>query len=121
MTGNPPKPDDWGHDPDNITGKYIIKHRKPIPCPDLMKWGQYMQRNRYRQRVRSTYIGTYRISTVFLWIDHNHSRNGEPVLFETMVFTKDEDDKFHYEMERTTSWRKALKQHWAMVERVKHG
>lgn len=33
-----------------------------------------------------TEIDLISISTVFLGIDHNHRKDGEPILFETMIF-----------------------------------
>lgn len=31
-------------------------------------------------------VGKYHVSTVFLGLDHNYSRIGEPIVFETMIF-----------------------------------
>ena len=72
-----------------------------------------------KKRVRHTYIGTYRVSTVFLYISHGIDDDNKPLLFESMVFTEDEEAALNYFCERTTTWRKALKQHWDIVERVK--
>lgn len=36
-----------------------------------------------------TQVGEYNVSTVHLVIDHNHSLQGPPILFETMVFKGD--------------------------------
>lgn len=36
--------------------------------------------------VRQSYKNGYLISTVFLGIDHNHIKGGQPILFETMIF-----------------------------------
>lgn len=118
MSGNPPKPE-WNDDSDNTMGKYILKYRNPVACSSLLKWGKYMQRHHRKKRVRSTYIGTCWVSTVFLWLGHSFESDGEPVLFETMVFSKDGGALDDY-TERTTTWRKALKQHWAIVERIKN-
>jgi hypothetical protein len=126
MSDNPPN---WEppHDPDNITGKYILKHRKPVECFDLLKWDKWLGRP-YAKRVRSTHTGDAWISTVFLGINHDFRvgkdlDRANPLIFETMVFFKDE--KSHgpienYEMERCRTWRQALEMHWAMVEWVKH-
>lgn len=118
MSGNPSKWEpDFSDDPLNITGKYILKHRKPIECPNLQKWGRWLQ-TPYNKRVRGTYVGDAWISTVFLGLDHSHEENAEPVLFETMLFAEgDEDDQT---CTRTTSWRKALGQHWDMVRKIKN-
>jgi len=59
------------------------------------------------------------ISTVFLGIDHSHSREGPPVLWETMVFPKDslnEECCFRY-----TSQAAARKGHALVCEGVADG
>ena len=119
MSKSPPKwegESDFNDDPLNITGKYILKHRKPVECPNLKKWGRWLQ-TAHNKRVRSTYIGNAWISTVFLGLDHNWIEGGAPLLFETMLFKKDDGDD--QTCTRATSWREALKQHWQMVEKVK--
>ena len=119
MSKNPPKPDpNWDFDPENVTGNYILKHRKPVECPNLYKWGKFIHRNHRKKRVRSTYIGDWWVSTVFLFIEHGLP--GDMLLFETMVFKKDDEKMIDNYYERTTSWRKALKQHWQIVEKFKN-
>lgn len=126
MSGNPPEWNPSDFDPENTEGNYILKYRKPVPCPSLNKLGQFMAKRPHKKRVRSTYIGKYWVSTVFLFIDHNWLHDGEPLLFETMIFAKEgteaenEDDELHTYCERTTTWRNALKQHWQVVEKVKN-
>jgi hypothetical protein len=44
-----------------------------------------------------------RISTVFLGIDHNHLRQGPPILFETMIFGGPYDQY----MDRYCTWAEA--------------
>jgi hypothetical protein len=39
-----------------------------------------------RRRVALDEVGGYRVSTVFLGVDHNFAMHGPPVLWETMVF-----------------------------------
>jgi len=39
-----------------------------------------------RRRVALTRIGPFEVSTVFLGLNHNFSRRGAPLLFETMTF-----------------------------------
>lgn len=135
MSDNPPK---WEppSDPFNLTGKYILVHRKPVACPDLFKWGKWLNRP-YNKRVRSTYVGDTWISTVFLGLDHDFrikehkaKHKSKPILFETMVFFKepekheynqddDIDTVYHNDMTRCCTWRRALALHWDMVRRVK--
>lgn len=58
---------------------------------------------------------TVHISTVFLSINHSHSDDAPPLIFETMVFGGIHDD----EQERYTTWTEAEEGHKAMVEKVK--
>ena len=54
-----------------------------------------------------TEIKGIRISTVFLGIDHNLLEEGEPVLFETMVF----GGEFDGACDRATTWHDAMIHH----------
>jgi len=113
VSNNPPKYEP----PSSYEAKwYILKYRKPVRCYILHKVNNLM-RAYARRRIRSTYIGKYWVSTVFLLLDHNHSLNGLPVLFETIVFKG--GGMSSEETSRTTTWRKALKQHWQAVSEVK--
>lgn len=107
MTGNPP---DWEPGNFRARGSYILKYRKPIPCPDLFVWGKWMERG--NRRVRHTIIGDIRISTVFLGLDHNFLGEGKPILFETMIFP--DGDQW-----RCGTWRQALTQHRVAVGIIK--
>lgn len=60
-------------------------------------------------------VGDIGISTVFLNIDHRLIGDGEPILFETMVFGGEIDG----EMMRYRTWDEAMAGHAAMVERVR--
>jgi hypothetical protein len=57
---------------------------EPIPASDALEWG--LSFKSAARHVADERIGPYRISTVFLGIDHNFMREGPPVLWETMVF-----------------------------------
>ena len=60
-------------------------------------------------------IGEVSVSTVFLIIDH--SFNGTPLLFETLVFDGPHDGW----MDRYTSWQHAETGHARVVERLRAG
>ena len=107
MSENPPK---WNPPPIPEQNFYILKHRKPVRCRSMKKWGKWFNRN--NRRVRKTYINNFRISTVFLALDHNYSDNGPPILFETMIFNSTNDDVYCV---RCSTWREALNNHWAAV------
>jgi hypothetical protein len=52
------------------------------------------------------------VSTVFLGIDHNHSGEGPPVLFESMVF----DDYGGSDCRRWSTWAEAVEGHQLLVQ-----
>lgn len=51
--------------------------------PDLLAWGRWLQTA--TTSIAYTRICGLWVSTVFLGLDHNFSRRGSPILFETMV------------------------------------
>lgn len=56
----------------------------------------------------------YRVSTVFLGLDHSfEGDDSEPILFETLVF----DGELDGEMDRYYTWDEAVKGHAKMVKR----
>jgi hypothetical protein len=59
-------------------------------------------------------VGTTRVSTVFLGLDHSFGDGAGPVLYETMVFGGPMDG----EQERYRTREEALKGHTVMVYRV---
>jgi hypothetical protein len=87
---------------------YILKHRKPIECRDVIKWGKRFERT--HRRVRFNVLNKdLQVSTVFLGF--NLSWNGGLDVFETAIIR-------HGDFEivgRCDTWRKALKQHWSAV------
>ena len=44
------------------------------------------------QVVAQHWIRGWKVSTIWLGLDHNFTRNGPPVIFETMVFPPGDDD-----------------------------
>jgi len=101
----------------NMTNNlYILdENGKPTIEHDMMKWAKWVQESESR-RVGLEKIGDVKVSTVFLGIDHNFSKDGPPVLWETMVFGGDKDQ----EMERCSGGREqAEAMHLKMVETIK--
>ena len=124
MSENPPKCEPPEFDPENVLGYYTMRYRKPVPCRNLFKWAKAFEKS--NRRVRKTYINDYYISTVFLGLEHNFSGD-EPLLFETMIFStadkilalgRDFDADTGYQS-RCSTWRQALKMHWAAVDYIK--
>jgi hypothetical protein len=71
--------------------QYILDGHTPIQAPNPLRWAQWMETADCH--VADTMIGPLRISTIFLGIDHGFG-NGEPILFETMIFGFDENDSY---------------------------
>jgi hypothetical protein len=61
----------------------VLKGHEPVPEPDLMAWGRWMEDA--GRHVALSIQGDVNVSTVFLGLDHSFG-HGPPVLFETMVF-----------------------------------
>lgn len=69
------------------------------------------------KRVGDDTVDGQRISTVFLNFDHNWNPDGEPVLFETMIFGGEYDE----EMWRYSTWDEAKAGHDRIVNCLKEG
>lgn len=100
---------------------YILLPDRTIRAePDLMTWAKWHEdsENRHLAKDRND---QYLVSTVFLGIDHNYGE-GEPILFETMVFEvkKGDIDYSGIEEERYTSYDDAMKGHEDMCKRYIH-
>lgn len=91
---------------------YILEDKKPVPVDDLMEWGRWFE-NRENSIVEKTTIGDSDVSTVFLGLNHRYGE-GEPVLFETMIFGGDEDGY----QERYCTWDEAVEGHKFACEKV---
>lgn len=109
-------------------GKYWILDANHCPVPaDMHEWSRFFGNFESRQ-VAETFTEFYRISTVFLGLDHGWGK-GPPVLFETMAFEIAETvHKFsngetfiaHEDIDcvRYSSWDDAVTGHKTMVRRI---
>jgi len=112
-------------DPENITGKYILRGHEPVPCPDLILWGMWFESA--DRIVQQDQIGDYWVSTVFLGLDHGfHVDRGihPPILFETMTFIgkphRDKDGNAVSESDdRYSTWDEALAGHLKICQRLR--
>jgi hypothetical protein len=84
----------------------------PIATDDVLTWGRWFETA--DRVVARTTIGTVKVSTVFIGLDHGFGR-GAPVLWESMVFGLADDDL----QQRYTSAREARAGHECLVERVR--
>ncbi len=88
---------------------YKLVGKEAVPC-ELMEWATSFNGDRH---VAITKIDAVTISTVFLGLNHAYG-NGDPLLFETMVFGGPLDQ----EMNRYTTWEQAELGHAKMVKAV---
>lgn len=91
---------------------YILKGQEPISVSSLMVWGRWFKRA--DRAVALTKLADCEISTVFLGLGHGFDKNGDPLLFETMVFGGPLD----LMGERYTTWAEAEAGHQRMIDRV---
>jgi len=92
---------------------YILKGKIPIICDNIYEWAEWFG-TADRVVVQSTVHGI-EISTVFLGINHRFGGNGDPLLFETMVFGGDLDETTL----RYSTWEEAEKGHRDILDKVK--
>lgn len=95
----------------SITEYILDENNVACPCEDVMEWVEWFKKT--DRRVANTIINESRISTVFLGIDHNFG-DGEPLLFETMVFGGELDDS----QWRCSTYLEAQEQHKTVCKKV---
>lgn len=67
-------------------GNWILEGTTPRQV-DALEWARWFETA--KRHVADDRVGDYRVSTVFIGIDHRFEGEGPPLLFETMVFKKD--------------------------------
>ena len=92
------------------TGKYILEGHLPKLVDDIVEWGRWFEDITHR-RVALTKVGKLSVSTVFLGLDHNFSEDGEPILFETMIFgsSNEYQERYHTWDEAEVGHKQAVK------------
>lgn len=94
---------------------YYDKEGKPL---NLFQWGRLMENLEYKRVALDVLADGTRISTVWLGLDHSFSMPSEhhqPLIFETMVFSKDSGDEL--DMERYTTLDQAIAGHKLMLRK----
>lgn len=105
--------------PEIANSCYILDDEgNPIPCPDLIEWAKWFENSNNRQ-LKKDLVGKYWVSTVFLGLDHNFLE-GEPILWETMIFSESEDqNKYEGYQERYITKKEAIEGHQKAIEMIK--
>jgi hypothetical protein len=96
--------------------------RRPFPIEDVVAWGTWFETaDRHVARDVDERTG-WRVSTVFLGIDHGYGVSGPPLLFETMIFKPDHPQQprvfvAHWDTQfrRYATWAEAEAGHRAIV------
>lgn len=92
---------------------YIIDDNgEVVPEPDTLKAALWFENSKNRVVACTEISKDHFLSTVFLSLDHNHWREGPPVLFESMWFGGDHDG----EQRRYCTKEEALQGHKEMLE-----
>ena len=93
---------------------YILIDKVPEPCDDLFLWATWFEMYRDQCILKKTKVSDdVEVSTVFLGTNHNFGE-GEPVLFETMVFGGEHN---HYRR-RYCTYDEALAGHERTIEMI---
>lgn len=100
---------------------YRIEGHDVVEEPDYFKWAQWFETSMPARIVGHTQVGAWAISTVFLGLDHNFSRQGPPILFETMAFGPDGADGDEQQRWATYSDAVAGHRRWVEEYRAKQG
>lgn len=85
------------------------------PTTDIAEWTKYFESA--DRHVAVDMVGPWKVSTVFLGVDYGFAQ-GEPILFETMVFDPDGNDIF---CARYTTYGEAWNGHQDTLEKVQTG
>lgn len=94
---------------------YTLIGHDPVPCANFHEWVKLFEYNT-RVVAQTTFPDGVRVSTVFLGADLGFDE-GEPILFETMVFGGALDQY----QQRYETWDQAEAGHAEAVEAVKAG
>ncbi len=95
--------------------KYILDaNGQPQPEDDLLTWAEWMGTGNNPVLCRDD-VGRYRVSTLFLGMDHYNNFGESPLLWETMVF----GGRLDHESEKYASKAEAEAGHARMVQRVR--
>lgn len=95
---------------------YILENKIPVATDNIFQWGRWMEDPNNKQ-VALTEIDELRVTTIFLGVD-NQLTEGQPFLFETLIFEGEKLD-WEYDGARYRTWDEAKAGHDTIVELVK--
>lgn len=95
--------------------KYYLNKDKTYRRAELMEWAEQFER--MSRHVACEVVLGKKVSTIWLGLDHSFC-GGEPLVFETMVFSEYDRGTDIY-MDRYSTWDKAIAGHQKAIEWVK--
>lgn len=100
---------------------YLNEDHTYRPC-SFVEWAEQFENLRGSKHVANDIVNGNRISTIWLGLDHNFLRGtfgGDPLVFETMVFTEEVGGSKY--CERHSTWDEAVEGHSRAIEWVNRG
>lgn len=98
---------------------YILKGTKVEKSNNVKEWAEWYEKASKdgARIVKQEHIGAYYVSTVFLGLDHNFGASGDPILFESMVFSDHSEFDLGQEVDcvRYQTYGEALRGHKKLV------
>lgn len=98
-----------------MPGNYILENGQAVPCTDIHKWAAWYETA--ERHVGDDEIDGYRVSTVFLGLDHNFG-GGAPLLYETMIFCEGPLNNW---AARYSTWSQAEAGHQKVLDAIRYG
>ena len=99
-----------------MNNHWILDEHHVAYQAELMEWADWFAKA--DRVVRQDNFTEGDVSTVFLGLDHNYSDEGDPQIFETMVFDSNGDE---IQCERYATWDQAEAGHKRIVRELTHG
>lgn len=89
---------------------WMLEGKTVVDAPDMLTWAKWFGKSD-RNVAHTPLANGYRVSTVFLGIDHNFCDIEPPLIFETMTFPSDDRQL----QQRYSTWDEAEKGHAEVV------
>lgn len=90
---------------------YLLDGKEPRQVDNLIEWAVMFQSQ--NRTVQVTKVRDIIVSTIFLGIDYSFGE-GEPILFETMIFGGEHDQS----QWRYSTWDEAKKGHFEAIKQI---
>lgn len=86
-----------------------------IPNKNIEEFRKWSDENKEKLQIE-TFIGDFRISTIFMGRNHDNFHEGEPLLWETMIFKNKE--VFEDYQKRYSSFKEAMNGHNEAIDKI---